>query len=115
MTNARLAAGFRPLEFYQGNGYALLPFQSIRLTGDAHLLVNLAGDFIAIARTDLPSLIDRKLPREHPLYPELRSRQFIVEGDPRVQLELLATQYRTRQAVIAEFTALHIFVVTLRC
>jgi His-Xaa-Ser system radical SAM maturase HxsB len=45
----------------------------------------------------------------------LKAKHFLFDDDSRVTLDLLALKYRTRAERVAEFTALHMFVVTLRC
>jgi len=59
--------------------------------------------------------VTHELPSTDPSYIELRSRQFLVDESCTVAGELLAAQVRTRHQHLADFTALHIFVVTLRC
>src|SRR5437868_13246414 len=49
------------------------------------------------------------------LYDDLKGDHFLADDDSDIYRELLATKYRTRQAHLPEFTALHLFVVTLRC
>jgi uncharacterized protein len=110
-----LAPGFKPFSFFEGNGYQLLPFKAIRLGGDKHVLTNIAGDYICLITDVYQKLVAHELQRAHPSFHDLKARHFITEGDPSAQLELLSTQYRTKQSHLAEFTALHIFVVTLRC
>jgi uncharacterized protein len=112
----KLASGFHRLEaFGHGMRYGLLPFQSIRLAADKHLLTSIGGDYAIILDDDLKNLSAGHLDRSLPIYSDLRARHFIYEGDPSIHLELLAAQYRTKQSLLSEFTALHIFVVTLRC
>jgi His-Xaa-Ser system radical SAM maturase HxsB len=45
----------------------------------------------------------------------LRARHFLREPADTVPIDLLALKVRTRYARLAQFTSLHIFVVTLRC
>src|SRR5437868_8513778 len=49
------------------------------------------------------------------LYDDLKGDHFLADSDSTLYNELLATKYRTRQAHLPDFTALHLFVVTLRC
>jgi uncharacterized protein len=112
----KLAPGFHRIDSFQnGRRYGLLPFKSIRLSANKHLLSNLGGDYAVASDDDLKKLSVGELDRNRPIYDDLRARHFIYEGDPSVHLELLAAQYRTKQSLLPEFTGLHIFVVTLRC
>jgi His-Xaa-Ser system radical SAM maturase HxsB len=86
-----------------------------RLDSSRYVVTNLAGDYIVVDRAALVRLIDGTLNRADPLYTELRARHFILAAHSDVSLDLLAAQYRTKLEQIAQFTSLHIFVVTLRC
>ena len=55
------------------------------------------------------------LPRTSRFFDDLRSKQFIVTGDLAATLDMVATRYRTRKKFLANFTALHMMVLTLRC
>jgi His-Xaa-Ser system radical SAM maturase HxsB len=76
---------------------------------------NFSGEHVVLEKGVLRDFVRGRLPREHPSYLDLKARHFLMESDSDVALELLAAQYRTRQSLLAEFTALHMFVVTLRC
>jgi hypothetical protein len=45
----------------------------------------------------------------------LKSKHFLRDSSSLTPITLLATKYRTKKSFLAGFTALHIFVVTLRC
>jgi len=79
------------------------------------MLTNVGGDYAVVANEDWKLLISGGLHRDRAVYDELRARHFIFEGDASLNVELLAAHYRTKQSLLPEFTALHIFVVTLRC
>ena len=51
-------------------------------------------------------LIDGTLSHGDGWYAKLKSRNFLIDGSTDVGLDLLATQYRSRQASLADFTAL---------
>ena len=57
----------------------------------------------------------RRLSRESSTYRSLKARHFFFGDASRSHLDLLALKYRTRLEPRSAFTALHMFVVTLRC
>lgn len=95
--------------------YTLLPFQFGRFKDDEYLAVNESGEFHFLTRDDLESLIKGKMPAGNPQFDELRSKQFIATGDLAGTLDMVATRYRTRKNFIANFTSLHMMVLTVRC
>lgn len=106
---------FEGLEAYQRNGYRLLPMRFLRLDGDRYIVTNLAGGHRVMKRDQLDDVINQRLPAHSTLYDDLKADHFLADGDSNIYGELLAVKYRTRQAHLPNFTALHLFVVTLRC
>lgn len=108
---------FREPASYQrpDRGYLLLPFRFLRLDSGCYLVTNLVGEYVVLPAATLGDLVERQLTRSSEYFDELRAKHFIAETSDDVALDLLATKYRTKQASLAEFTSLHIFVVTLRC
>ena len=107
---------FQKREFYaQQRSYELLPFKFDRLNDDEYVITNMAGEFHVIPapmlepdhKQDASGLIRAD--------PYLRSKQFIRFPNEQAPLQLLALKIRTRLSRLAQFTNLHIFVVTLRC
>jgi uncharacterized protein len=96
-------------------GYRTVPFRFIQLSGDDYVLTNLAGEFVVAPRSDIEAFARGSLSWRSPLYGELKSKHFLVDKDSDVGLDLLALKLRTKLAPLANFTGLHIFVVTLRC
>jgi His-Xaa-Ser system radical SAM maturase HxsB len=47
--------------------------------------------------------------------PDFEARHFVTYSDGRLATDVLASHYHTRLSRLPDFTALHIFVVTLRC
>jgi uncharacterized protein len=81
-----------------------------------YVMVNAGGEYILTERETLESLILHNLSPSHPQFDNLESCQFIASFESKATaIDLLATQYRTRMSRIADFTSLHMFVVTLRC
>jgi uncharacterized protein len=110
-----LNKSFRDLEDYQADGYRLLPMRFLWLDSDRYILTNLAGNYQVIKRDQLDALVNHRIPLHSTLYDDLKANHFLADDDSTVYEELLAAKYRTRQARLPEFTALHLFVVTLRC
>ena len=106
-----------PVEFCETGsaGYNLLPFHFDVLDASRYVAVNLAGDYVVVTGDQLNQLITHSLPQDSVLYSELVSRQFVLEPQSPVSLDLLATQYRTRYSLLPGFTSLFLFVVSLRC
>nr|WP_277930297.1 MULTISPECIES: His-Xaa-Ser system radical SAM maturase HxsB [unclassified Pseudomonas] len=75
----------------------------------------MAGEYHVLPTPLLEPLINRTLPLTSELIPTLRSKQFIRFPEEQAPLQLLALKIRTRLSRLAQFTNLHIFVVTLRC
>jgi His-Xaa-Ser system radical SAM maturase HxsB len=86
-----------------------------RLSGDNYLVTNDVGEYVVLERGDLDKLVARRLAPDSALYRALEARHFLFDDDSDVALDLLTLKMRSRAERIAEFTGLHIFVVTLRC
>ncbi|MEZ1324364.1 His-Xaa-Ser system radical SAM maturase HxsB [Pseudomonas fluorescens] len=107
---------FQKLDFYaQHRPYELLPFKFDRLNDCEYVITNMAGEYHVLPVPVLEPLINRTLPPTSELIPTLRSKQFIRFPEEQAPLQLLALKIRTRLSRLAQFTNLHIFVVTLRC
>ena len=107
---------FQKQEYYaQKASYELLPFKFDRLNSDEYVITNMAGQFHVVPEQLLEPLINGRLPFTSDLIPTLRSKHFIRYPNETAPLQLLALKMRTRLSRLAQFTNLHIFVVTLRC
>lgn len=109
---------FRSLSFYEESlktGYKLLPFRFSRLDGDQYVASNLVGEFAVLDRNTLEQFAKRTLDPKSNTYDLLKSKHFLIDDDSSVALDLLALKLRTKLQVLSGFTALHIFVVSLRC
>jgi len=100
--------------FVESGGYRLLPFRFNAL-GNRYVLTNDVGEYVLLSRGDLTDFVEHRLTPATPAYRDLAAKHFLIAGRSRVALDLLALKYRTRVDRVAEFTALHLFVVTLRC
>src|SRR5216683_328681 len=109
---------FQSVEFYRrgpGARYSLLPFRFTELDNERYVLTNLGGEFLTVPKTALAAIVHHELGSSNPLYSELLARQFLTNRTSSIAPDLLAIKVRTRYQQLAEFTRLHIFVVTLRC
>jgi His-Xaa-Ser system radical SAM maturase HxsB len=110
-----LNRSFTELSDYQSDQYRLLPIRFLALDADRYIVSNIAGNYQVMERQHLNDLVHRRLPVHSPLYDDLKANHFLADRDSNVYRDLLAAKYRTRQARLPDFTALHLFVVTLRC
>lgn len=107
--------GSRSFQERIGAQYALLPMRLISLDSDRHVLTNFAGEYIVLPKNLVRQLIYHQLDMKSPVYDELKAKHFVLDGDSSAALDLLAVKYRTKQSLLANFTSLFMFVVTLRC
>lgn len=111
-------AKFTDINAYSTNlaaGYKPLPFRFMPLDSEQYVLTNMAGEFVVTDRDGLVEFAGGKLHHQSPAYSELKSKHFLIDSDSDVALDLLALKVRTKLSPLANFTGLHIFVVTLRC
>lgn len=108
---------FKEIEFYQNinSKYFLLPFRFHRINDEREILVNEVGDFIVAPIGTATRIVNREIKKEESLYGDLYSNFFISDKPIPDLIDVLATRYRTKKSFLDEFTALHIFVVSLRC
>lgn len=109
---------FKSLEHYEEAlqaGYRLLPFRFTQLDGDRYVASNMAGEFIVLDRSKLDDFAKYQLSTRDPLYSELKAKHFLLDADSSATVDLLSVKLRTKLAPLANFTALHLFVTTLRC
>ncbi|HBQ17776.1 MAG: His-Xaa-Ser system radical SAM maturase HxsB [Sandaracinaceae bacterium] len=115
MKHLPLAKGFHAESAYRPASYELLPFRFLPLDAERYVLTNLVGEYVVLGRAELHALVEHRIDVESSSYRTLISRGFVREPDSSLALELLAARYRTQREPLRTFTALHIFVVTLRC
>lgn len=108
---------FQEIEFYKkpDKKYHLLPFRFINLTEEKLLLTNLVGEYYLTDRKVLDDLVNHQLDRENLAYSNLRSKHFLYDEQTSIAKNLLKIKYRTKFNRLADFTSLHMFVVSLRC
>jgi len=95
--------------------YQLLPFKFTPLDAERYVLTNMVGEYAIVGRDVAHALARHTLLPTHPDYARLKSRHFLKDADSHVAVDLLALKTRTRYSRLANFTGLHIFVVSLRC
>ena len=98
-----------------GRDYSLLPMRLVALDADRYVLTNFVGEYIVLPKPAARQLVRHELDVHSDLFDELASRHFVMAGDSGVALDLLAVKYRTKQSMLAQFTSLFMFVVSLRC
>jgi His-Xaa-Ser system radical SAM maturase HxsB len=59
--------------------------------------------------------VSKKIERNSDAYIDLRSKHFLIDQSNEIAIDLLALKLRTKLSRLSDFTALHIFVVSLRC
>lgn len=100
--------------FPQTTTYSLLPFRFTNL-GTAYLLTNEAGEFFRLDSNQLNAFVNKTLPFDSDCYRALKAKHFLFDDDTEIPLNLTILKSRTKRQRVANFTSLHMFVVTLRC
>lgn len=95
------------------NEYKLLPFTFTRLSGK-EVIVNEVGDMVIAPAGTVCDLVAHKLKRNE-IYKTLASNFILYEGDNPSLLDVYADRLSEKKRFLTDFTALHIFVLTLRC
>jgi uncharacterized protein len=109
---------FQPLKFYAKeaeNSYKLLPFKFTRFKADRVLITNIVGEHHFLSNTEFHLFSNHQLTQDSESYKNLRSKHFLLDRSNTVAIDLLALKLRTKFSRLSDFTALHIFVTTLRC
>ena len=79
------------------------------------MLTNMAGEHALLEPREFELLMDGELGLESPTVRRLRGKHLVRAVGEELPVELLALKVRTRYWRLPEFTALHMFVVSLRC
>lgn len=114
----KVAIRFRPREDFEeplSAGYRLLPCTFTALNDHEYVATNQAGQYVILDRAALEDFVRHRLPYGSETYSTLKSGHFLLDEDSDVALDLLALKVRTKHERIANFTGLHIFVISLRC
>ena len=117
MATTRTTRKFKPAEsfLHPTSDYHLLPFRFHPINETKEVLINEVGDFLVCPRGTATHIANRTLETAGTLYEDLIAGHFISPTPIPELIDILATRYRTKKSFLNQFTALHIFVVTLRC
>ena len=108
---------FKSIDAYlQSNDkiYQILPLKFERLDNDV-FISNLVGEFLIISNEEFDDFVHHRINQNSPTYNDLHSKHFLINNSNSSALELLALKLRTKLSRLSNFTALHMFVVSLRC
>ena len=110
---------FKEPLYYENSeeSYFLLPFRFHRITSEKELLVNDCGDFLIVPKGTVNKIISKEISKDEQreLYFDLIANFFISETKIPQLINIIETRYRTKKSFLDNFTALHIFVISLRC
>lgn len=95
--------------------YQLLPFNLDRFNDSEYILTNMAGEYLIVPFDVVDNAVNHRLSVDSKEYADLRAKHFLKQFDDKAPIDLLALKLRTKLSRLANFTNLHIFVVTLRC
>jgi His-Xaa-Ser system radical SAM maturase HxsB len=118
INSTRKSRKFNDFNYYEHGylDYFLMPFRFISLNDEKEILVNEVGDFLIVGKGTAQRIILRQLNEDdEELYADLTANFFISKEKIPVLIDVLATRYRTKKSFLDHFTALHIFVISLRC
>jgi len=120
VTRQKLGKKFRTADTYLpdvSGGYQFLPFRFRRRGGDSDnvLLTNIVGEAAIISASDFDKFIGGGLSSDKDVYKKLKSGHFLIDSVSNAAIDLLTIKYRTKNQRIAQFTALHLIVASLRC
>lgn len=113
-----LGKKFRKIESFDqaaSSQYQMLPCRFVSLDDNRYVLTNEAGEHLIVTRPQLEQFVRKTVPNHDDFYYNLKSKHFLIDANSNVAIDLLALKYRTKAQRISQFTALHLFVVTLRC
>jgi uncharacterized protein len=91
-----------------------LPFRFERWGDGRVLLTNMVGEHLFVGSDEFEALSAKRLDNPD-LIRRLRARHLVRRAGEQLPVDLLALKYRTQHHRLADFTSLHMFVVTLRC
>jgi His-Xaa-Ser system radical SAM maturase HxsB len=75
----------------------------------------MVGEYQILSNDAFEAFSNHQLAQNSAEYKNLRSKHFLLDQSNEIAIDLLALKLRTKLSRLSEFTALHIFVVTLRC
>lgn len=96
------------------SSYKLLPFKFRRLNGK-EIIVNEVGDFLILPSGSVRRIINHEIDSKSELYRDLAAKFMICDDYHEPLIDVMANRLRTKKKFLGQTTALHIFVMTLRC
>ena len=96
------------------NPYYLLPFY-FQQFNDKEIIVNEVGDYLVVAGGMVQRIVYKQVKEDEELFHDLLSNCFISLTPVPELIDVYAVRLRTKKSFLDHFTALHIFVLTLRC
>ena len=94
--------------------YYLLPFK-YNIANGKEIITNDFGDYQIMPRGTVSKIVNRELKPSDNLYKDLLASFIICEQPVPRLIDNLSVRLSTRKSFLDNYTALHIFVVTLRC
>lgn len=94
--------------------YYLLPFY-FRKFSENEIIVNEVGDYLIVPAGTSQRIVNKQITQDENIFHDLLSNYFISLTPIPDLIEVYAVRLRTKKAFLDNFTALHIFVLTLRC
>ncbi len=94
--------------------YKLLPFTFSRISSK-EVLVNEIGDMLAVPEGTVERIIDKKIDTKGDLYKSLVAAFFLTERSIPSLIDVYSERLAEKKRFMDDGTALHIFVLTLRC
>lgn len=110
-------ARFLPAQEFQSaaSPIQLLPLRFERTGGGQYLVSNMVGEFVSLSDDEFERLVELCVAPGDKLYEKAYASHLITRAGQTAQLQLLAMRLRSRMSFLREPSALHLFVVTLRC
>ena len=93
----------------------LMPLRFERTTPNEYLVSNMVGDFIRFSADEFQRLVELQVKPGDGLYERAYSAHLVSREGQIAQHQILAMRLRSRMSFLREPSALHMFVVTLRC
>ena len=107
---------FPPGEFHgTETPLQLMPLRFERMTPNEYLVSNMVGDFIRLSADEFQRLVELQVKPGDGLYERAYSALLVSREGQSAQHQILAMRLRTRMSFLRQPSALHMFVVTLRC
>ena len=94
--------------------YKLLPFTFSRISSK-EVLVNELGDMLAVPDGTVQAVVEHKIDTKSDLYKSLVANFFLTERTIPALIDVYAERLAEKKRFMDDGTALHIFVLTLRC